>query len=132
MANVTIVLKNNIVQSVYSNDPDTRVIVLNEYEEGSTRVFNASNYKIAPEETLKVLALSSKIEQIAPSFTAYTRSSAWCIDDVKEMRADLTEVQCRIVLDTAIDGDWDAEIGFGLMNIQIAADELFPEDNEDV
>ncbi len=49
----------------------------------------------------------------------------WHIDDVKEVRPDLTDEQCRAVLRQA-DERHDATIGINWEVLEIHADDLFP------
>ncbi len=49
----------------------------------------------------------------------------WRIDDVKEVRPDLTDEQCRAVLRQA-DESHDATIGINWEVLETHADDLFP------
>ena len=49
----------------------------------------------------------------------------WHIDDVKEIRPDLTDDQCRKVLQ-ASKRHHNAEIGINWITLQVVADENFP------
>jgi hypothetical protein len=51
---------------------------------------------------------------------------SWCVDDIKEVRADLTTEQCREVLQK-LDYKHDASIGINWEVISCVADDLFPE-----
>ena len=56
-------------------------------------------------------------------------ASLWHIDDVKEVRPDLTDEQAMQVLERCIDKH-DAEIGINWLLIETIADDLFPEPGE--
>lgn len=57
----------------------------------------------------------------------YTQvSDSWHIEDVKTLRNDLTDNQCREVLDSVI-YDHDAEQGINWHVIEMVIDELFPQ-----
>ena len=53
----------------------------------------------------------------------------WHIDDVKEIRPDLTDEQCREVLQQA-DRRHDASVGINWDVLAIHADDLFPKESE--
>ena len=53
----------------------------------------------------------------------------WHIDDVKEVRPDLTDEQCFEVLQQC-DDEHDALVGLDLDLVRIHASELFPETDE--
>ena len=57
--------------------------------------------------------------------TADEIAIVWHIDDVKEVRPDLTDEQCRAVLRQA-DESHDATIGINWEVLEIHADDLFP------
>jgi hypothetical protein len=57
--------------------------------------------------------------------TADEIAIVWHIDDVKEVRPDLTDEQCRAVLRQA-DERHDATIGINWEVLEINADDLFP------
>jgi len=50
----------------------------------------------------------------------------WCIEDVQEVRPDLTDDQAWEVLQ-AVERRHDAEIGINWLTLEIFADDLFPE-----
>ena len=50
----------------------------------------------------------------------------WCIEDVKEVRPDLTDDQAWEVLQE-VERKHNAEIGISWFTLQVFADELFPE-----
>ena len=54
----------------------------------------------------------------------------WCIDDVLEIRPDLTEEKAGEVL-TRVDDIHDASIGVSWDTIQCVADDMFPEGNDE-
>jgi len=56
-------------------------------------------------------------------------AAAWHIDDVREVRPDLTDKQCMEVL-IECDRRHDAEIGINWDVLRCHADELFPEPEE--
>lgn len=53
----------------------------------------------------------------------------WNIDDVKELRPDLTDQECREVLHK-VEHYYDADIGISYFTINYWADELFGEEND--
>lgn len=53
-------------------------------------------------------------------------SIVWMIDDIKEVRPDLTDKQCSEVLDS-LKNDHDATVGINWETIDVVASYLFPE-----
>ena len=54
----------------------------------------------------------------------------WCIDDVLEIRPDLTEEQAGEVL-TRVDDIHDASIGLSWDTLQAVADDMYPKGSDD-
>ncbi len=129
MANVTIVLKNKTVQSVYSSDPETHVIVIGEFGERSAQEHKVYPYSIAPQKVLNMLP-KPKESGYEYGFADYCRSISWGVSNDAKIRPDLTESQCREVLDEAIDAH-DADVGVTREVIKQVAGRLFPKDGKE-
>ena len=54
----------------------------------------------------------------------------WGVDDVQDMRPDLTDEQCEKVLELMVE-QYDANYGINWDVIHYACDELYPESNEE-
>ena len=69
-----------------------------------------------------------RVENQKPTGLPDSIEISWCVDDVKEIRPDLTDDQCREVLQQAKDRH-DSGIGITWDVLEIHADDLFPHEN---
>ena len=105
---------------------------MNEYQIREALNNFITNANVDPDSDLFKAAAQAvnELDQFELVDTRYAIANVWMVEDVQSVRPDLTEEQAREVLGK-VEKYHDATIGISWETIQLYADDMYPEEEED-